>query len=393
MLTSAKVVNLLEMLYGTRSPRPESLGAWLPRVVPLLGESLGDRAAKLGFSVIDMSTRRFVFLSFQHINDSRQFARTMRQTFERIDGDVLSSLYRDSHPVQLLGQLVDFAQNPVGQLAAAEGAVDALGLISEPEPGFGCAAYRLVERPVSLARNERSVLTRLAMHVETAVRVRLRRSKPIGYVTVEGRLETDDREGPTSPRVAAHVKAVEAIRGRRRRADGDAALRLWAAIVDGKYSLVERIDTDGQRLYDVFENAPRSARFRALSPREAQVLDRAARGMTSKEIAFALGVGPSAVANAFASAGAKTGLLPRALVRLAGGLGGTGSLAARDELTPAELDVARLVAAGLTNAEIGRRRATSVRTVAAQVASILGKTGASSRRSLIAASRMLTTSR
>lgn len=51
-------------------------------------------------------------------------------------------------------------------------------------------------------------------------------------------------------------------------------------------------------------------------------------------------------------------------------------------LTSAELTVARLVAAGATNAEIARERKTAVRTVANQVAAILAKLGVSGRRSI-----------
>jgi DNA-binding CsgD family transcriptional regulator len=56
----------------------------------------------------------------------------------------------------------------------------------------------------------------------------------------------------------------------------------------------------------------------------------------------------------------------------------------RDELTPAEAEVARLACAGLTNAEIAARRGASVRTIANQIAAVLRKTGATSRRELAA---------
>lgn len=55
-----------------------------------------------------------------------------------------------------------------------------------------------------------------------------------------------------------------------------------------------------------------------------------------------------------------------------------------DALTPAEAEVAGLACAGLTNAEIAARRGSSVRTVANQIAAVLRKTGAVSRRELAA---------
>jgi DNA-binding NarL/FixJ family response regulator len=53
-------------------------------------------------------------------------------------------------------------------------------------------------------------------------------------------------------------------------------------------------------------------------------------------------------------------------------------------LSEAEREVAMLAAKGLKNAEIARRRGTSVRTVANQMASILRKLGVSSRYELAA---------
>src|SRR5262245_23324332 len=53
------------------------------------------------------------------------------------------------------------------------------------------------------------------------------------------------------------------------------------------------------------------------------------------------------------------------------------------ELTTAEREVARLVAMGYSNAEIGRARGASARTVANQLAAIFRKLGVGSRVELI----------
>jgi len=53
-------------------------------------------------------------------------------------------------------------------------------------------------------------------------------------------------------------------------------------------------------------------------------------------------------------------------------------------LTAAETAVARLAAAGLSNAEIGRRRGSTPRTVANQMAAVLRKLGLGSRHQLAA---------
>jgi DNA-binding NarL/FixJ family response regulator len=61
------------------------------------------------------------------------------------------------------------------------------------------------------------------------------------------------------------------------------------------------------------------------------------------------------------------------------------TLGARDQLTPQELQIARMAAEGLTNREIGQKLYLSHRTVGAHLRSIFPKLGVASRRQLTAA--------
>lgn len=101
----------------------------------------------------------------------------------------------------------------------------------------------------------------------------------------------------------------------------------------------------------MLENEPVSHPFRALSPGEVQVLTQAARGHSSKMIAYALGVTPPTV------------------------------------LSEAERDVLDLLQRGLSNEQIASARSRSVRTIANQVASLLRKTSSASRRELLVLGR------
>jgi DNA-binding NarL/FixJ family response regulator len=56
----------------------------------------------------------------------------------------------------------------------------------------------------------------------------------------------------------------------------------------------------------------------------------------------------------------------------------------RTGLTPAEQEILEAISAGLSNRDIARRRGTSERTVANQVAHLLRKLGAGSRHELLA---------
>lgn len=110
------------------------------------------------------------------------------------------------------------------------------------------------------------------------------------------------------------------------------------------------------------------------------------KGLASKAVAYALGISEAAVSRRLATAAAKLGFVSRGeLVRIAAILtmDPRAHMGAAD-LTPAEQEILRMLELGLSNADVARARARSVRTIANQVASLLRKTGAPSRRALIA---------
>lgn len=271
-------------------------------------------------------------------------------------------------------------------IEALFGASDLLGLVSEPEPGLGVVAAAIMPDPCSLDVRTRAALARIALHLEAAVRLRHRPDAVVGYVTPAGRVELASAAARSvdTNALRASTRSVDRARTRRHRDDGEWALAVWPALVGGRLSLAERVDVDGRRLYDLYENAPRHESLRALTARESTAVHEAARGLSNKEIAYALGLSQASVSSALTAAAQKLGLTnSRVLVRLASALCWAGSpVAALAELSAAERAVVELVARGWSNAQIARARGASARTVANQVAAALRKTGASSRRAL-----------
>ena len=160
----------------------------------------------------------------------------------------------------------------------------------------------------------------------------------------------------------------------------------WRALVEGRYSVVPRDDSDGKRHYLLVRNQAITEPHARFTAREIEVLRVAARGFTGKGIAYALGLSEASVSTALGSAAAKVGLRSRlALVDVASAMfGARPSSVHNASLTAAERDVLELLRRGMTNAEIARLRERSARTVANQVASILRKSGVPSRRGLAA---------
>lgn len=264
------------------------------------------------------------------------------------------------------------------------GVADTLGIVVHPMPGVPAVLYAASRNIVDVPPHAQRTLSQVALHIEAGLRLRLRPESVRAVLTPSGRIEHWNNGAPERDVLKEHVKLVESARRGKNRRDAR-NLDPWTALVRGQVSLVERSD-GGRRYYLVVENAPAQQPIRALTKGEVDAVAHASRGHSSKMVAYALGVAESTVSHRLGSAAKKVGLASRTdIVRVA-------AMLARDpragleetSLTTAERDVLELVAMGLTNAEIAQMRNRSARTIANQVASLLAKTGATSRRALAA---------
>lgn len=156
---------------------------------------------------------------------------------------------------------------------------------------------------------------------------------------------------------------------------------LWRGLMSGRYRLQSR-GTGPSRHLRVLENPPHLRAACRLSEHETQVIELCARGVTGKQQSWEMQVSTSAVSRLLTSASTRLGFAHVSdAIRFFGGLLHHPVLTL-ELLTPSERDVLSLVRQGLSNQEIAERRSRSVRTVANQVAAVLKKTGAPSRRAL-----------
>jgi DNA-binding NarL/FixJ family response regulator len=202
---------------------------------------------------------------------------------------------------------------------------------------------------------------------------------------------------PNSMRKLLSEAILERERARAHPADDDEQPR--DALLAGRWSLVDRYDSDGRRFIVGYRNPPGVLDPRRLSPRERDVASRIARGMSQTAVAAELGVSASTVASVATGVVKKLGLRStRELPLFWRDTSGQAVALGRDDLfgvcsadhvpapklTPAERDVLEGLTRGLSNREIADRRRSSLRTVANQVARLLRKHGASSRVELAA---------
>jgi DNA-binding CsgD family transcriptional regulator len=270
---------------------------------------------------------------------------------------------------------------------AALGMSDSVSTLSQGGDGVSMVLFGMARREIIVEPSQRLLLTRVAAHLEAALRVRINGAAPVAILDVDGSVR--DAEGlSASPtmraRLSQGVKAVERGRRRRERAQRG-AIDAWHALVSGRFALVEQA-ASSRREYHVYENPPHVWTTRSLTTTEANVLELSARGMSGKLVAYTLGISFARVSEALASAAAKTGCGSRnGIVRLAAAaLAPSGEKVDQPRLTDAEREIIARLADGWSNAAIARARGTSEKTVANQVGALLKKFGSSSRRALAA---------
>jgi DNA-binding NarL/FixJ family response regulator len=93
-----------------------------------------------------------------------------------------------------------------------------------------------------------------------------------------------------------------------RASDPDAALDAWRALVAGRWSLIDHIDTEGKRFLVARRNEPDAPEASGLTLRERQVVAARARGLSLKLIAYDLGLSIATVGKSLHSAMTKLGV-------------------------------------------------------------------------------------
>jgi DNA-binding CsgD family transcriptional regulator len=311
---------------------------WLQRVT----ESMGRFSGFEGFSfVFDVRGPTIVrpdgFVSYLPESDFRTAIRALQSTN---DGFLASRVAQDAVFGKTMcetlahisaGRASRDGLEPLFELQSWWAPRDVLGIIGRNPDGTGIgfsatlpSGWRLPEPFVRQG-------TRIATHLAAALRLRRSLSaRPSGhdYDDEEGIIDASSRRlahavGPAREEAArralhAAVRAVDRARGKLRTEDPIAATELWQGLVAGRWSLIERYESDGRRYYVAHRNDPQVSEPRALNARERQVIAYAVQGHSNKVIAYSLGIALSTVASHLASAQKKLGVRSRTeLVRLA----------------------------------------------------------------------------
>lgn len=240
---------------------------------------------------------------------------------------VIDQLYLRG-PVSSVAGALPRRMGALHRVMAATGVPDVIGAVGLDPSGRGVGISWLRDRAgVSLPREVRHTLARVAAHVASAARLRERGGTVDGedaVLAADGRVLHAERDArDAAPRAALREAALRIERARTRRAasDPDEAASMWHALVDARWSLVERFESDGRRYLIAQRNDPTTRALRALTERERKVVALTALGHPLKIAAYELGLSESTVSLTLRRAMDKMGVTTRAaLIELHGAI-------------------------------------------------------------------------
>jgi DNA-binding CsgD family transcriptional regulator len=300
----ADAISIVEAAYDCESDTPAWLRRLLEQIAPKLDRGFGVTVS----SYIPDMRAEDVAMEGQRVKPGLvEAAMAMIAAYPGIFHHALKAGTPHETASQVTGLTLREARvwAPLVEYMHPLGVRDVAGLLARDPSGhaiFFAAPSPDLRRPT---RQERLVWSRIAAHISAGSR--LRRALPVATQDV-----ADGADAVLSPSGAiAHAevvlqdpgardslrRAARAIdRARTRaRANEDEALDLWQGLVAGRWSLVDRFDTDGRRYLVARKNDPEVRDPRALTLRERQVLAYAAMGHPLKLIAYSLGLSLSTV--------------------------------------------------------------------------------------------------
>jgi len=300
---------------------------WLRGIVRAARPALGTGEGALGF-LVDANSGRDglvqILAAAGEGLDERDF-----ELFHRLNQFPSTAGLRDrflrAGPAGTVGRTLReaFAQpGGFGAVMRSAGVLDSVYVLCGDTLGLSCVLASPCRSPLSVSPERWTALAQLAAHVAAAYR--LRRHSPGAWDHADASVEAIlDPTGNVqhalgqakAPRCRLALRtaaaAADRARGRMRWTEPESAVAMWAALVAGRWSLVETFDTDGRRFMVARRDEPDVIARASLSVRECQVAALVAIGHANKVVAYELGVSVSTVGTHLASAMHKLGVRTR----------------------------------------------------------------------------------
>ena len=283
------LIDLAEAAYDFESRDSE----WLPTILasrrPLLDHGLGVAA---GIFARSRDGRETVLRELHLIAVPEQCARRLA----RVAADIPHSGARSGVCMTLSEAVGEtHALASVGWASHGGRARDALGLWATDASGAGVFIIAPLYEPKKLSTSVRRRWQMVGTHLSAGFRLRralIGATNPSGTVRARKSVQSQARRALRDAAVL-----VDRTRGRSRRRDGEASLRLWHDVVEGRCSMVDWFESGSRRFILVVPNPTGMCDPHRLTKREPEVATYAILGETGKQIGLRLGLSTSRVSS------------------------------------------------------------------------------------------------
>ena len=329
LLNLSHAIDLIETVYDFQ----KSDSAWLDAIADT-GAPIFDHG--LGFAIEEYVVRprdKGAEVAIQTLRDvslPSDYAMRARKAVSAFPPEMAAKVF----PLGYAGTWTEISKDyPLESKRALEtiGYPDVIGILARDPNGTGIGVAAPLSDAAELLPKSREQWQMLGAHIASAYRLRraLASARASGRAAASGL--PHNAEAVVDPR-SLHVidavgrgrdeSAVECLRrgarwidrarSRKGRQDPEEALRIWRALVCGRWSLVDWFDTDERRFLLAIPNPPNVRDPRGLTEQECLVVEYAVHGNTNKLIAYRLGLSQARVSTLLSSAMKKLGVRTRA---------------------------------------------------------------------------------
>lgn len=312
------LLTVIEAAYDLDSPAAGWLQGLTEAIGPFIDHGMGAYGA-----TVDASDPASLRLGTVHsFGGQPAMIRAVERVPVAADARRVERLYRSGSPfVSALRAVGPAGWRQIARLGPG-GVADCCAVCAIDHAGRGFLVMAPSARPVPAGARSRKVWGRITAHLVAMLRLReglARARRPAsdgGEAVLSPGGKVLHAAGAAEPRPAREALreaalARERARGRMRRRAPDEAIETWRALVEGRWSIVDRFERDGRRFLIAHENEHAVAGPTALTRREQQVVALAAMGRSNKLIAYELGVSSDAIGRYLATAVRKLGFASR----------------------------------------------------------------------------------
>jgi DNA-binding CsgD family transcriptional regulator len=323
-MAKADLIGILDAAYREDLDDHAWLAGLAAAVFPHLDEGFGVHA----FEFYRPGDGLPVIVQRCHLGIPAKLAAIYPTIFQTMDPEIRQRPFRMGPCIsgsQMMGMGRGFLDEPLmKRYAQTFGMYDSLWITAAEPSGRGCGFHAGRPRITRVSAAQVQRWGRIAAHLANAVRLRHNKRKesmagqagaePEAILDPSGQIQDATGEARSKQARELLVDAVQMLeesRGPLRTKDPEKALEIRKALVGGRWSLVDRIEKNGQRYIVARENEPIASGPELLSEREKEVVAYALLGHHDKLIAYAMGISDTTVRVLFGRAKKKLGVKTR----------------------------------------------------------------------------------